>query len=88
MTVKTSVPSPAGVPLISPVSSFRLSPSGRTPLTMLHVMGAVPLAVKRLLYASPSMPSGRLSATIVGGIGGRLSISFTRIAAVTAGSGC
>ena len=49
MTVKTSVPSPAGVPLISPVSSFRLSPSGRTPLTMLHVMGAVPLAVKRLL---------------------------------------
>ena len=86
LTVKTAVSSPAGVPLISPVVSFRLSPLGSVPLAMLHVMGAVPFAVRVWLYASPSVPPGRVSVVTVGGLSG--TVSFTLIAAVTAGSGC
>ena len=40
LTVNLAVPSVVGVPLISPVFSFRLSPAGSLPLSLLHVMGA------------------------------------------------
>ena len=53
LTVNLAVPSAVGVPLISPVSSFRLRPAGRPP-SMLHVIGAVPVAVRVWLYASPT----------------------------------
>ena len=65
LTVKVAVPSAVGVPLISPVSAFRLRPAGRPP-SMLHVIGAVPVAVRIWLYASPTLPSGRLDVVMVG----------------------
>ena len=45
LTVKLAVPAVVGVPLISPVVSSSVRPSGRAPL-MLHLMGVVPLAVR------------------------------------------
>ena len=55
-----------GVPLISPVVSFSVKPSGRALPLMPHVMGVVPSAVRVWLYASPTLPSGRLSVVMVG----------------------
>ena len=65
-TVNWAVPSAVGVPLISPVSLFRLRPAGRLPPSMLHVMGVVPVAVRIWLYASPTLPSGRLDVVMLG----------------------
>ena len=65
LTVKVELPAAVGVPLILPVSLFRLRPAGRLPLSMLHVMGAVPSAVRVWLYASPTLPSGRVSVVMV-----------------------
>ena len=65
LTVKVEVPSAVGVPLISPVSLFRLRLAGRLPPSMLHVMGVVPVAVRIWLYASPTLPSGRVSVVMV-----------------------
>ena len=66
LTVNLAVPSAVGVPLISPVVSFSVKPSGRAlPLT-LHVMGVVPSAVRVWLYASPTLPFGRVSVVMVG----------------------
>ena len=65
LTVKLAVPAAVGVPLILPVPLFRLRPSGRAPLLMLHVMGVVPVAVRIWLYASPTLPSGRVSVVMV-----------------------
>lgn len=49
LTVKLAVPAAVGVPLISPVVSFSVRPSGRAPPLMLHVMGSVPSAVRASL---------------------------------------
>ena len=65
LTVNLAVPSAVGVPLISPVSLFRLRPAGRLPPSKLHVMGVVPVAVRIWLYASPTLPSGRVSVVMV-----------------------
>ena len=51
LTVKLAVPAAVGVPLILPVSLFRLRPAGRSPFSMLHVIGLVPVAVRVWLYA-------------------------------------
>ena len=64
VTVNLAVPSAVGVPLILPVSLFRLRPSGRAPI-MLHVMGVVPVAIRVWLYASPTLPSGRVAVVMV-----------------------
>ena len=74
LTVKVAVPSAVGVPLISPVSAFRLRPAGRPP-SMLHVIGAVPVAVRVWLYASPTLPSGRVSVVMVGAASGALTVT-------------
>ena len=86
LTVKVAVPTAVGVPLISPVSASKLRPAGRVPLSILHVMGSVPFAKSRWLYAASIVPPGRVSVVTVGGLSG--TVSFTLIAAVTAGSGC
>ena len=66
LTVNLAVPSAVGVPLISPVVSFSVRPSGRAPPLMLHLMGVVPVAVRVWLYASPTLPSGRLDVVMLG----------------------
>ena len=65
LTVNLAVPSAVGVPLISPVSLFRLRSVGRSPFSTLHVIGVVPSAVRIWLYASPTLPSGRVSVVMV-----------------------
>jgi len=44
LTVKLNVPAVVGVPVIAPLVAFKLNPVGRLPLTISHVIGAVPLA--------------------------------------------
>ena len=66
LTVNLAVPSAVGVPLISPVSLFRLRPAGRPPFSMLHMMGVVPLAVRVWRYASSTLPPGRVSVVMAG----------------------
>jgi hypothetical protein len=43
--VKANVPAAVGVPLMTPVED-KESPASSVPLWMLHVIGAVPLAVR------------------------------------------
>ena len=66
LTVKLAVPAAVGVPLILPVVSSSVRPSGRAPPIMFHVMGVVPSAVRVWLYASPTLPFGRLLVVMVG----------------------
>ena len=66
LTVKLAVPAAVGVPLISPVASSSVRPAGRLPLSMPHVMGVVPVALRVWLYASPTLPPGRVSVVMVG----------------------
>jgi hypothetical protein len=54
-----------GVPEITPVPA-RLKPAGNAPLSRLHVMGVVPVAVSVWLYPFPTAPSGNFSVVIVG----------------------
>ena len=42
---------------------------------MFHVMGVVPVAVRVWLYASPTLPSGRVSVVMVGGASGALTVT-------------
>ena len=66
LTVNLAVPSAVGVPLISPVVSSSVRSAGRLPLSMPHVMGVVPSAVRVWLYASPTLPFGRVSVVMLG----------------------
>ena len=66
LTVKLAVPAAVGVPLILPVFSSNVRPSGRAPPIMFHVMGVVPVAVRVWLYASPTLPSDRLLVVMLG----------------------
>ena len=45
MTVKLNVPAANGVPVIAPVDVFKLKPPGRSPTTIIQVIGAVPVAL-------------------------------------------
>jgi hypothetical protein len=56
-TVKVDVPAVVGVPVIAPVAA-RLRSAGKVPLSMFHVMGAVPVAVSVWLYSVPTTPFG------------------------------
>ena len=42
---------------------------------MLHVIGAVPVAVRVWLYASPTLPSGRVSVVMLGAASGALTVT-------------
>ena len=66
LTVKLNVPSVVGVPEITPVLVSRESPVGKVPLSMLHVMGASPVAWRVWLYAVPETPSGREAVVMTG----------------------
>ena len=44
LTVKLKVAAVVGVPVIAPVTVFKLKPPGRLPLTIPHVIGVVPVA--------------------------------------------
>ena len=46
LTVKLDVPAVVGVPVIAPVSTFKLKPAGRLPMVIAQVIGVVPVAVK------------------------------------------
>ena len=59
LTVKLLVPEPAGVPEITPVEEFRVSPAGSVPLETAHVYGVTPAAAARVAeYALPAEPPG------------------------------
>jgi len=45
LTVKLGVPIAVGVPVIAPVSAFKLNPVGNVPLDIDQVMGFVPFAL-------------------------------------------
>ena len=56
-TVKLNEPAVVGVPLKVPLVALSVRPGG-TPVAMLHVMGAVPVAVKVKVNAVPTLPFG------------------------------
>ena len=64
-TVKPNDPAVVGVPLKMPVVALSVRPGG-TPVAMLHVMGAVPVAVKVKVYAVPTVPFGGAALVMVG----------------------
>ena len=58
-TVKTEVPMAVGVPAMTPVAALNVRPAGMVPETKLHVSAPVPpLAVRVVLYATPTTPGG------------------------------
>jgi hypothetical protein len=63
--VSVSVAVVVGVPEITPVAAM-FKPAGKVPLSRLHVMGVVPVAVSVWLYPFPTAPSGNVSVVIVG----------------------
>ena len=65
-TVKVNVPASVGVPVIVPVAVLRVKPPGKAPTVMLHVIGAVPVAVSVSVYAVPTVPWSSVCAGIVG----------------------
>ena len=78
LIVKSDLPATVGVPVISPVLSFMLSPSGKLPLATLQVIGVVPVAARVWLYAVPTTPSARLVVVIVGAVSvGLITVNFT-----------
>ena len=67
LMVNVKVFATEGVPVMVP-SLFSVRPSGRFPLSLLHVMGASPSAARAWLYAAPTVPSGRLVVVMVGAV--------------------
>jgi hypothetical protein len=67
--VKLNVPAVVGVPAIWPVVVFKSRPAGRFPEDNDHVIVASPVAAKVWLYASLTIPPGRLDVVIDGGMG-------------------
>ena len=77
LTVNLKLPALEGVPLM--VSPASVRPSGRVPVSMLQAMGLVPVAAKVWLYASPTLPSGRVVVVMAGlvtGIGSQIAYSL------------
>jgi uncharacterized protein (UPF0212 family) len=66
LTVKLKVFSAVGVPEITPVAPFKLRPAGKAPLSTVHVIGALPLALSVCLSGAPTAPPGRDAVSIVG----------------------
>ena len=46
VTVKVATPGVVGVPLMTPVEAFKVSPAGSVPLVTAHVIGALPEALR------------------------------------------
>ena len=66
-TVKVNVPVAVGVPEMIPERE-RVRPAGRLlPLSSVQVMGAVPVAARVWLYASPTLPPCRVVVVMTGG---------------------
>jgi len=68
-TVKLAPPwGPSGVPLMTPVEAFRVSPAGSDPLMNPHAYGGMPpVAVNGWLYGTPMVAGGRLAVRICNG---------------------
>jgi hypothetical protein len=64
-TVKIAAPALVGVPKITPAVA-RVKPAGNAPLSMLHAMGASPVASSIWRYAVPTIPFDNVSVIIVG----------------------
>ena len=45
LTVKVAVPNTVGVPLMTPVEAFKVSPAGSAPPVRAHVIGVLPEAL-------------------------------------------
>jgi hypothetical protein len=66
LTVKSNAPAAVGIPeMVFPES---VKPPGKSPLSTLHVMGAVPVAASVWLYAVPTSPSGNDAVVIAGAV--------------------
>jgi hypothetical protein len=66
-TVKLAVSAVVGVPLLIPVLLARLKPTGKLPVTIDQVRGAVPpLATNVWLYAVPAVAPGKLAVVTTG----------------------
>jgi hypothetical protein len=65
--VKFAVPAVVGVPEITPVEAFSVSPAGRLPDAIDHVSGEIPpLACNVALYAVPTVPEASVVVVTAG----------------------
>ena len=75
--VNANVPALVGVPAMTPVDAFRVTPPGRLPATMLQLYGVVPpVAARACEYAAPTLPFGRLAVVSVNGFATRMLSDF------------
>jgi len=58
-TVRLAVPAEAGVPLITPLDAFKVSPFGSAPPVTDQVIGLLPLALSVCEYAVPVTAAGK-----------------------------
>ena len=62
-----NVPGVVGKPLMRPEVALSVNPGGKLPLPTLKVMGALPVATIRKLYAMPTVPPGGEAALVMTG---------------------
>ena len=67
LTVKVNVPAAVGLPVIVPLLAS-VKPFGKLPLTLVHVIGVVPVAARVRLYAVPVVPFGRDAVVMAGAV--------------------
>jgi hypothetical protein len=65
-SVKLAVPTDAGVPLITPLDAFKVSPLGSDPAVTDQVIGLLPLALSVCEYAVPTTAAGNDVVRMVG----------------------
>jgi hypothetical protein len=67
VAVNVATPSDAGVPLITPVEAFKVSPEGSAPPVTDQVIGMLPEAVTVWEYAVPTSAAGRGELVVIAG---------------------
>src|SRR5690242_6196025 len=85
LTSKAADPASVGVPAITPVVEFRVSPFGRAPLMSDHEYGGVPpAAVNVWEYAAPAKPPGNNAAVTITRLPGPGAIDIVNVFPVLA----
>ena len=79
------LPASVGVPVISPVAPFNVSPAGKAPEWSVTVMGFVPVAVICALNALYAAPDGKDVVVIVGAAGVEFAVTVTSCAGMLLG---
>ena len=67
VTVKAAVPNAVGVPPMTPLEAFKVSPAGNEPPVTAHVIGVLPEALRVCEYAVPDCAAGKGEVVVMDG---------------------